>query len=152
MPRMSSPRDSRPALVRDITPLREATDCLADEIAIDFPSMDPLVDRMRQPFLAGEASVAELVTELRLSHREALDGITIPLDVPLECACPSCGGRGETWMEPCRRCRGSGTSRTHHRVHVSLPAGVSHGDRFVFSVTTPYARPASVELRIAVTV
>lgn len=125
-------------------------DCFADEIAIDFPSVSTVVDRMRAAFVDGDEAASRLCTHVELSMREASDGITFPIDVPLHGTCPLCGGRGETWMEACRPCGGSGASLLHHRVRVSLPAGVSDGDRFHFSISSPHARPTRIELRIAV--
>ena len=51
-----------------------------------------------QPFVApfGEGGLQpELFAELRLSAREAYDGVTVPLDVPVRKLCLACGGRGE---------------------------------------------------------
>lgn len=130
--------------------LRGERDCFADEIAIDFPSAAAIVDRMRAAFLDGDESAAHLCATVEVSMREASDGITFPIDVPLHSTCPLCGGRGETWMEACRPCGGSGASLLHHRVRVSLPAGVSDGARFHFTISSPHARPTRIELRIAV--
>ena len=47
-------------------------DCFADEIAIDFPSVEPVVERMRDAFLGEREEDAVLRTELRVSRREAL--------------------------------------------------------------------------------
>jgi hypothetical protein len=56
--------------------------CFADEIAIDFPSVDRLLERERDAFL-GEGGSDTLTTEVLLSHRDASTGIVLPLDVPL---------------------------------------------------------------------
>jgi molecular chaperone DnaJ len=42
-------------------------------------------------------------------------------------ACPRCGGEGEVIESPCPSCRGSGTSKTTHKVTVRVPAGVDEG-------------------------
>ena len=57
-------------------------DCFKDEIAIDFPSIGSLVDRVRASFLGDEAVEAcgTLRRELRLSGREARWGAVVPLD------------------------------------------------------------------------
>jgi hypothetical protein len=125
-------------------------DCFADEIAIDFPSVGHVVERIRESFL-GERSAADvLATELQLSSLEARRGLVVPLDVPMRGTCSTCGGRGETWTEPCDPCRGTGESLFHHPVRVSLPAGVAHGTRFRFSVTSPHAASVRVEVRVAI--
>ena len=65
--------------------------------------------------------------EVSLSQREACDGHVVPLDVRCARTCPYCGGRGETWTEPCGLCRGTGESLVHHVVRVTVPAGVADG-------------------------
>jgi len=124
--------------------------CFADEIAIDFPSVGPLVERVRDAFLGDREGVPTLTTEVSLSTREAHGGAIVPLDIPLRATCGCCGGRGETWAEPCAACRGTGDALLRQAVKVSVPPGVSHGARFRFRVTNPHAAPLSVELRVAV--
>lgn len=121
----------------------------ADEVAIDFPSMTAAVDRIRASML-GEERESPLHAEIFLSPREAFDGITVPLDVPVRSACPLCGGRGETWMEACRACAGTGESLFHHRVRLSVPPRVADGARFRFKVSSPLALPTRVEVHVAI--
>jgi hypothetical protein len=118
---------------------RAAQDCFADEIAIDFPSVGHAVERMRDAFLREDTSAEVLAAELRLSTHEARAGLTVPLEVPLPRACPSCSGRGGTWREQCDRCFGTGERLYHHHVRVSLPPGVADGARFRFPVGSPAA-------------
>jgi DnaJ-class molecular chaperone len=123
----------------------------ADEIAIDFPSIADVVDRIRDAFLgADEAADRPLSAEILLSRREAFDGVTVPLEVPVRSTCPLCGGRGESWMEPCRGCAGTGAWHLPHRVRLSVPAGVADGMRFHFTITAPHTPPTHVEVRVAV--
>ncbi len=123
----------------------------ADEIAIDFPSIADVIDRMRDGFLGADADAGQsLSAEIQLSWREASDGVTVPLDVPVRSTCPLCGGRGESWMEPCRGCAGTGAWRMPHRVRLSVPPGVCDGTRFRFTVTAPQTPPTHVEVRVAV--
>ncbi len=122
----------------------------ADEIAIDFPSISEVVDRIRDAFLGTEGNDDALSAEILLSPREAFDGVTVPLDVPVRSTCPLCGGRGESWMEPCRGCAGTGAWHLPHRVRLSVPAGVADGTRFRFTVTAPHTLPTHVEVRVAV--
>ena len=125
-------------------------DCFADEIAIDFPSVGHVVERIRDAFL-GERPRAELLTtELHLSKREAFDGLVVPLEVPIRGTCPICGGRGESWTERCDPCCGTGESLFHHPVRLSVPAGVADGTRFRFRVTSPHAASVRVEVRVAI--
>ena len=125
-------------------------DCFADEIAIDFPSLDHAVDRMREGFLEERAAADVLSTELPLSTSEARRGLVVPLDVPMRRTCRMCGGRGETWTGACDACGGTGDALFHHPVRVSVPPGVAHGARFRFRVSSPDALSVRVELRVAI--
>jgi len=141
--------DDDPAPASDLHEQRFDRRWYADEVAIDFPAIPPAVDRIRSAFVDEEASVP-LKAELRVSVREAFDGVTVPLDVPVRSACPLCGGRGESWMEWCRGCGGTGESLFHHRVNLALPAGVCDGTRFRFRLTSPLALPTRVEVLVAI--
>jgi hypothetical protein len=123
--------------------------CFADEVVVDFPSVALALDRMRHAFLADESSAA-LCTAIRLSWREARDGAILPLEVPVRRTCLACGGRGETWEEPCARCEGTGAEVRPHQLQVAVPAGVADGARFHFSVTPRHDLPTRVELRVLV--
>ncbi len=122
----------------------------ADEVDFDFPSVSSLLDRIRREFLGPEEIGFPLTADVLLSPREAFTGVTVPLDVPVRSTCPICGGRGETWMEWCRACDGTGESSFRHRVRLSVPAGVADGTRFRFTVGTASSPPTRIEVRIAV--
>jgi hypothetical protein len=124
--------------------------CFADEVIIDFPSMVPAVNRIRHAFLAAEQPDA-LHAAIELSPREAREGVTVPLDVPVRCTCRQCGGRGESWSESCPGCRGSGSEFLKHQLQVTLPAGVPDGARFHFTVTPRHHPPTRIELEILLT-
>lgn len=139
--------------MRDVTHLADtAPDCFEDEVAIDFPSVDELVDRVREAFLGDDiVEGLRMVThQVRLSNGEARRGAIVPLELPLTGTCPVCGGRGEVWTEPCLACCGSGDWLVHHPVRVSVPAGVADGARFRFRVRAPHAVPVRVEVHVAV--
>jgi hypothetical protein len=127
-------------------------DVFADEIAIDFPSVGRVVDRMRDAFLGepAEGGGDVVSTEVSLSRQEAWDGLVVPLDVPVREVCRCCGGRGESWTEPCAFCSGTGESLFHHAVRVAVPARVVDGARFRFHLSTPHALPVRVEVRVAI--
>ncbi len=129
--------------------IRDDGSCFADEVVIDFPSVAPAIDRIRSAFLADERGTA-LSAAIQLSLREAMTGATVPLDVPVRCTCRSCGGRGETWTEPCTRCDGTGHEILRHSLQVSVPAGVSDGTRFHFTVTPRHDPPMRIELHVLV--
>ncbi|OFV91286.1 MAG: hypothetical protein A3G76_06890 [Acidobacteria bacterium RIFCSPLOWO2_12_FULL_65_11] len=131
-------------------------DCFADEIAIDFPSVGRFVQRIRAAFLDGhpgedaEPATDVLTAEVRLSRRQAYDGLVVPLDLAVSGTCQQCGGRGETWAEPCDVCGGSGAALIHHPVRFSVPSGVADGARFRFRVSSRHAAPVRVEVRVAI--
>lgn len=129
--------------------LSQESSCFADEVVVDFPSVAPAVDRMRTAFLADE-HVESLTASIHLSAREAREGATVPLEVPVRCTCRDCGGRGELWAEPCGHCAGSGTRVLNHQLQVSVPAGVLNGTRFRFTVTPRHDTPTRIELHVLV--
>jgi DnaJ-class molecular chaperone len=122
----------------------------ADEVAIDFPSVDTLVEAIRRSFLEAESFARPIHAEVLLTPREAFHGVNVPLDVPVRQTCVRCGGRGETWMEACAACGGSGEASARHQVELLVPAGVRDGARFRFRITPPFAPPTVVEVRIAI--
>ncbi len=128
---------------------RHDVSCFADEVAIDFPSVDVALARIRRAFLADERPT-QVRTTVRLSNREARTGATVPLDVPVRCTCRRCGGRGESWTEPCPQCDGSGAELLHQTLHVTIPAGVPDGARFQFSVTPRQNITTRIELHVLV--
>jgi molecular chaperone DnaJ len=121
----------------------------ADEIAIDFPSVASVLDRMRDAFFMAEQPVT-LSAELVLSAQEAMAGTSVPLEIPLRRTCGRCGGRGEVWTDWCAACLGLGEVTAAHPVTVRVPAGVREGAAFRFSITPPGAPSTVVELRIAI--
>jgi hypothetical protein len=125
-------------------------ECFADEIAIDFPSVGNVVDRMRDAFLGARVDPDVLRTEVSLSQREAFAGHVVSLKVPVRITCPNCGGRGETWTEPCGLCRGTGESLFHQTLRVSVPPRVADGACVRFRLKAPDAASVRVELRVAI--
>ena len=121
----------------------------ADEIAIDFPSVSSVLDRMRDAFFMAEPLVT-LSAEMVLTAREAFDGVTVPFDVPLRRTCGRCGGRGEVWTEWCSACGGLGEVAATHPVRVLVPPRVREGATFRFSVTPPGSPSTVIEVRISI--
>ena len=123
----------------------------ADEVAIDFPSLNGAVERMRESFVAASAEETRrrrVHTDLHLSPREAFEGVEVPLEVPVRKLCPACGGRGEIWSDPCGSCGGRGDELARHPVRVVVPPRVQDGDRFSLSVAAPSAPLTCVEVRV----
>jgi hypothetical protein len=125
-------------------------ECFADEVAIDFPSVGTVVDRMRDAFLGERVDADVLHADVSVSPREAFDGLVIPLTVPVPTTCAHCGGRGETWTEPCARCRGTGASLVRHAVKVSVPRRVADGASVRFRLRLPDGSPVRVAVRVSV--
>jgi hypothetical protein len=125
-------------------------ECFADEIAIDFPSVGNVVERMRDAFLGEPENDDVLRADVSLSQREAFAGLVVPISVPVRVTCPHCGGRGETWTERCHLCQGTGHSLCHHPVRVSLPPRVADGACFRFRIKSADASSVRVEVRVAI--
>jgi len=124
-------------------------DCFADEVAIDFPSVSALLDRMRHSFF-GVSGLEDLSAEIVLTPLEAIEGTNIPIGIPVRQTCPGCGGRGETWQEWCDACGGCGDLRAFHDVELRVPAGVRGGERIRFSVMPPGAPLTRVDVVISI--
>lgn len=124
--------------------------CFADEIAIDFPSVDDVVDRMRDAFLGDDRDNELLTCDVAVTPDEASRGVSIPFDVPMRATCRSCGGRGEVWDEMCDSCVGTGEALAYHTVHLLVPPGVVDGARFRFRVTSAHAPVVRLEVRVAI--
>jgi hypothetical protein len=125
-------------------------ECFEDEIAIDFPSVGDVVDRMRDAFLGERGDADVLRAEVSLSQREALSGHVVSVKVPVRITCPNCGGRGETWTEPCALCRGTGASLLLQALRVSVPPRVADGACVRFRLKSPDGASIRVELHVAI--
>jgi molecular chaperone DnaJ len=121
----------------------------SDEIAIDFPSVSSVLDRMRDAFFTAAPPVT-LSAEMVLTAREAFNGVSVPFEVPLRRTCTRCGGRGEVWTEWCAACGGLGEVVAAHPVRVAVPPGVREGTTFRFSVTPPGSPSTVIEVRIRI--
>lgn len=143
--------DKPGAATRRIRQVPPRFDWFADEIAIDFPSVGAVVDRMRDAFLAPEEQPRPLTTEILLSPLDAFTGTVVPLDLPVRGMCQACGGRGETWTEqPCVACHGSGEALFTHAVQVSVPPRIVDGAYIRLQVSTPHAPPTRVDVRVTI--
>jgi hypothetical protein len=142
--------ESPPLLHAVAAPPAAGRGCFDDEIAIDFPSMGAVVERMRDGLLGADAATDAHNAAISLSAREAFAGATVALEVPLRGTCRRCGGRGETWAEPCGTCAGSGQCSTPHHFRVAVPAGVTDGTRFRFLIASPQNVPTRIEVTVLV--
>jgi DnaJ-class molecular chaperone len=104
---------------------------------------------MRSAFLADDRP-APVGATIRLTSRDASEGVTVPLAVPVRRTCQTCAGRGESWTEPCPTCKGSGAEVLRHELLVTVPAGVSDGTRLQLTVTGPQHPTTRVDLYVDV--
>jgi hypothetical protein len=126
---------------------------LQDEVAIDYPSIGACVERVRRAFLAdgGRESRDAHKVLLHISEFQAYRGTVLSTRVPVRATCAGCGGRGETWSEPCAACNGSGTAEEQALLRVPVPPRSPNGARFYFCLHPPHAPAVRVEVTIAVT-
>jgi len=129
--------------------LGRQADWMSDEVAIDFPSVSSVLDRMRLSFF-GDGPGASLSAEIALSGEEAFWGTVVPMHVPFLRTCARCGGRGEVWTDRCGTCRGRGELSMEHEVRLRIPAGVHDGCRFRFSICPEGSAPTFVDVRIRI--
>jgi hypothetical protein len=128
-------------------------DCFEDEVAIDFPSVGHIIERVRQSFLGGAPDgegVETHTADVSLSTRDAWRGAIVPIELPLRGMCQACGGRGEVWTETCAACCGSGDALVRHPVRLSVPPGIADGARLRFRVRPRDAAPFRVEVRVVI--
>jgi len=148
------PRDDGRAARRVLAmPVGRRNMWFADEVAIDFPSLQAAVERMREGFAAAsieDERRRQLSADLHLSPREAFEGVTVPIDVPIRKLCVACGGRGEVWSDPCEPCDGSGEALARHPLRLVVPPRVQNGDRFSLSFSAPSAPLTRVEVRVQI--
>ena len=126
---------------------------LADEVAVDFPSMRPIVERMLAEFLAGETDTDDPVTRharFELTARQALEGVRLPLDlmvrhtVPPAVAGANCrAARAGSAADPAPAC--SSIAFTFRCRQAS-----TDGARLRYALAPPGADRTHVEVRIAV--
>jgi DnaJ-class molecular chaperone len=119
------------------------------DVAIDFLSTARVVDRIRASFF-GDTPSAGLVAEISISRDEAQLGADVPLLLPTRRVCPSCGGRGEVWLDACAPCAGSGEVVSPRQIRVTLPAGTEDGTQFRFALTSDGGPATSIEIHVAV--
>jgi hypothetical protein len=120
-----------------------------DDADVDFPSAASATERLRAGLVRHERPLP-LQTRLVLSPADARLGVAVPLDVPLRYNCRRCGGRGESWGDVCEACEGSGAQMSMERFRVRVPAGVTEGTTFRFSLTPRHHPTTRVELTVSV--
>jgi len=88
------------------------------------PSLDAMLNRWEQNFTHRHEPksnpVRELHVELLLSPEQAVQGGSVPIEVPVARVCPRCEGSGVTGFYDCDLCDGHGTEWRAARVNVRL--------------------------------
>ena len=125
------------------------TDCLADEVHRDFPSVLNVLDRMRHSFF-GDPSRRGDGPEIVVTPHEAFWGAVVPLDVPVRRTCATCGGRGEVWNDWCVECGGLGDRAVRHDVRLRIPAGVQDGTLLRFRLSAAGIPETVIQARVVV--
>ena len=123
---------------------------LADEVAIDFPSSRAAIEYFRRDHVDAESPSPGAQAEIVITRLQAFEGALVSLDVNVPRTCVCCGGRGEVWSEHCEPCDGRGQELQTQRLTVSVPAGVSNGDRFSFNLWLPRGPRTRVNVRVAI--
>jgi hypothetical protein len=127
---------------------RAGASWFSDEIAVDFPSMTPLIDRVRAGFFGAEHEA--LSAEVSLTARQAVSGAPLRVQVPLSHTCPICGGRGEVWTGSCGICEGRGVAQVPHEIQIAAPAGLRDGMRLRYIVEPSFAPATVLEIRFII--
>lgn len=123
----------------------------SNEIGIDFPSMVPSLDRIRDAFFrvpGGEQLGGPF--ELVVAAHELGRSQDIILAVPYNLTCEACGGRGESWGAWCERCGSCGETDVQRAVRVTLPRRLTDGAHFRLRVVDRELGLPEIAVRIKV--
>ncbi len=71
----------------------------------------------------------DLETDVRLTLREVLTGVSRRLELSQPVPCTACGGTGRLRGRPCTACGGAGSKTETRTIEVKIPAGVQDGTR-----------------------
>jgi curved DNA-binding protein CbpA len=104
------------------------------DFGVISPSFDALRERFLQNFIARSTPKAErienLTAEIRLSPYEALQGVIVPIGIPVFVRCTGCGGSGRDWFSQCLSCRGQGMVEAERTINIRIPPHVREGESF----------------------
>ena len=71
----------------------------------------------------------DLETDVQLTLREVLTGVTKRVNLREPHTCPTCQGRGSLRGRTCTTCQGTGTTTDYKTIEVRIPSGVQDGTR-----------------------
>lgn len=112
------------SILHDFGTIRSSVEALRDHLLQNFTGLDT----------PKSAHLASLNVEVQLSPYEALQGVIVPIGIPVYLRCPVCGGSGRDWFSPCLACRGQGMAETERTVHIRIPPQVREGTVFEVSL------------------
>ena len=98
-----------------------------------FDALSNTLDLRSQP--KGER-FRTLTMEVRLTREQARWGGNLQICIPIEVACPTCGGHGDLGWIQCWRCSGSGVGVSEFPIEVEYPPGI----RDLYQVAIPLDR------------
>ena len=105
----------------------------------------PAVERVREMFVSPDDHVAAIAAHVTWTPRPGVDAAIVPLELGTERLCAGCGGRGESWAEPCHAARAPASARIRITFRLAVPA--RRGRRRPLPVrrhtSSPRARPGS---------
>ena len=77
-------------------------------------------------------------------------GREVVVTIPVRRLCAGCGGRGETWSEPCVACGGAGDALEERALPVAVPPGIRDGARL--RITFGVRRSLETEILLTISV
>lgn len=105
------------SILRDFATISDSLDALRDRFLRNLPGREtPKSER-----------VESLNVEIWLSPYEVLQGVVVPVGIPVFRYCAVCGGAGRNWFSLCRDCGGRGVVETERTVNVRMPPRVREG-------------------------
>jgi DnaJ-class molecular chaperone len=108
------------SILHDFATINTSFDALGERLLRNLPGREALKSER----------VESLNVEIWLSPYEALQGVVVPVGIPVFRPCAVCGGSGRDWFSPCLDCGGQGVVETERTVHVRVPPQVREGAIF----------------------
>jgi molecular chaperone DnaJ len=99
---------------------------------------------------AGRAAAQTIPVRVTLTAEQACHGGRVRIWLPVQIACPACGGRGGMGFLECLECYGSGVVADETPVDIAFPAGVADGCVGRVPLVTQGRRPVELAVRFRV--
>ena len=128
--RIAEPLRSRAVRPKPEPLVRESRSLFRDYGSIG-PSFAEIYERFARNFTGRGIAKGERLeavdVEVVLSAEEALQGVAVPIAVPVLRRCPICGGSGEDWLFQFFRCGQRGFVEREETIEVDLPPFLRSG-------------------------